>query len=456
MQEDPDPELGRTHPDPEQEMRAGLYRNWQQQPQSQSAFETLANWLYENGKVSECLQVCAIGIKLFPADLGNALRYGDLLNSMGEYEACQEHALSILTRHPGHPASTGILGNALRGLGCLEQAADCFRKVLKHLPGHPQASFNLSTILLQQGDWEGGWIGYESRFQLPGYRHLIRRAACPRWQGQSLEGKRLLVYAEQGLGDSLQFLRYLPWLCDMNAGAIKVEVQSALLPLLQEGCALPVQWIARNSPDAALIEGVNYQIPLLSLPLIAKQQGIHCPPPPLNIRPPEAGPRVTAFLANTPAHAVGLCWQGNPHAAIDAGRSIPGQVMNDWLAKQPTHFVSLQARDAQQTVEALARQHRNFHYLPGLDQNVPPFFETAALMTKLKCILTTDTSIAHLAGCLAVPTSILLQKTPEWRWGTADGASAWYPNATCLRQIQRGDWPSLLQKISAMLPATGT
>jgi tetratricopeptide (TPR) repeat protein len=311
-------------------------------------------------------------------------------------------------------------------------------------PGYADAQYNRSLALLFQGDFENGWRSYEWRWK-NAQRLSIgipRNFTHPLWLGEeSIAGKRLLLYSEGGLGDTLQFCRYAA-LCAARGATVFLEVQPPLLGLLAnlEG-ALRV--IAAGSP----LPPFDYQCPLMSMPLAFKTTLDTIPAAPKYLHSDEAKvARWRAMLGERNRPRVGLVWSGNPNNTIDLRRSIR---LADWVAHLPSEFqyfrLQRQVREADQaTLDSNP-------FIVSFDDNLLDFDNTAALCECMDVVISVDTSIAHLSGALGRPTWVLLPFNPDWRWLLDRGDSPWYPTAKLYRQRAAGDWNEVFARVATDL-----
>lgn len=430
---------------------SGHMSAWKLQPQALSFYEPLRQFLERQYQVDALIQVLELGSRLFPKQLATWVSYSRWLNHQGEFAAGKQAAERALELDATCIEAQGNLGNALRGLGEYAAAASCFETILVEQPEQPLARFNLACVQLAMERWQAGLANYEARLLLPGYERLRSRNASPRWRGESLVGKRLLVYAEQGLGDTFMLARYIPMLVELGATDIVVEVQPAIAWILKSTPFERVQWIERQDLDRPLDLDTDFQIPLLSLLQVALRHHSNLASTPaawlqaITVETPRARQLLAALPERTPR--VGLCWQGNPNAAIDRGRSLALESLYPLWQVSGVQWVSLQSRVGLEGLDALVGQHAHLHALPDLDGAGRAFEETLCLLQSLDLVITTDTAIAHLAGVLGKPCWILLQRFPEWRWGLEEGKTHWYPQARLFRQPLPGDWSSVLAEV---------
>jgi Flp pilus assembly protein TadD len=351
-------------------------------------------------------------------------------------EALQEfvHAAAVAGDRPDAHTNMGVL---FKSIGRYRQAALSFERALSLKHDDPAANFELAFLRLTLGEFRDGWPLYESRFRVPALAIPTRDFGVPRWHGaEPLAGKTILVHAEQGLGDTLQFARYLPLLRDKGATVV-FEVMPQLEALLG---TLPggVQMIARGDPVPAAID---YHCPLLSLPLEFGTQLTNIP----NMVPylsAEATRQAIWAQRLQPLSGlrVGIAWQGNVQVERliwARGRSMPLNVLAPLAALAGVSLVSLQKGPGAEQLSAVDFRERVLDLGADLDGGPDAFLDTAAVMANLDLVITTDTSIAHLAGALGRPTWVALNASPDWRWLLERSDSPWYPTLRLFRQPDR-------------------
>jgi tetratricopeptide (TPR) repeat protein len=361
--------------------------------------------------------------------------------------------LRALALKPDHVEAHVNMGITLRGLGRYQEAVGSFDRALALKPDDPTATWCKATLKLALGEFREGWPLYESRLRIDPARRLERSFDRPRWEGEaSLEGKTLLVYAEQGLGDTLQFCRYVP-LLEARGATVLLEVQPAL-KLLLRSLGMRGTLIARGEA----LPPFDLHSPLGSLPLAVRTELDTIPSgvPYLHVDPAPA--RAWAErLAALPGLKVGLNWYGNPEAeklaALEA-RSFP-LAAAALLARVPgVSLVSLQkGSGSEQRAEvpfggAIAQLTDPLHM--GADEIAQ---ETAAILMGLDLTITADTALAHLAGALGARVWVILQAVPDWRWLIGRDDSPWYPTMRLFRQRNPGDWPEVFERVAAELAA---
>jgi len=372
---------------------------------------------------------------------------GILLHGEGRFSeavAAFDHAESL-----GSRAAVSNRGNALLDLGRMDQALRAHALAVERDPSHPGALYNLALTQLRLGDWERGWPAYEARWRFREVHQRARSFAQPRWDGQPLEGRRVLLHAEQGLGDTIQFCRYAT-LAAARGGVAILQVQAPVQRLME---SLPA--VHAGQVEIALLGSkpphFDLECPLLSLPAVFSTTVETVPWPGAYLG---AG-RNRAFerLLQTPYARtndrpalrplrVGLAWAGNPRYKADRQRSIKLDTLLPLLRTPGINWISLQKGPGAEQLSTIAG---NVFVWDGASRDVD-LAETAALLATLDLVITSDTCIAHLAGAMAKPVWILLPHLGDWRWMQQIETTPWYPTARLFRQTEPGDWAGVIER----------
>jgi tetratricopeptide (TPR) repeat protein len=368
----------------------------------------------------------------------------DVLNQLGQYEEARKYGQAAVGLEPAMAEAWNTLGNILYRSGDGAAAEQHYRTALRHKPGLALAHFNLAVALLARGEFAEGWKEYEWRLALDAGR-AKRWEWVPRWGGEALGGRGIVLYADQGDGDTMQFVRYVP-LVQQRGGRIVVECSAAAARLIRSMSGVEVM-VAGG--DVRVGAGVAVQCPLGSLPEVIGTTAGTIPEQVPYLRAQEADlARWGQRMALEPAGLrVGLVWAGSPHHAKDALRSIPLRAFDGLLAMEGVRFYSLQKGEAAAQARELAGGRR----LVDWHKELTDFAETAAVVAGLDVVITVDTAVAHLAGALDKPTWVLLHDRPDWRWGHAGATSAWYPTMRLFRQARAGDWQGVITEVGASL-----
>ena len=360
-----------------------------------------------------------------------------MLDRLKEAEAALRRVLSL---DPRHAVAHSNLGRALRAGNRLDEARAAYHAALAIAPDHAATRWNLAIADLLAGDWAAGWEGAEWRWRVPGFPSRPRGFAQPLWAGEPIEGRTLLLHAEQGYGDSLMMLRYLPLVAARGARPL-LELPAPLLPL---AAGLPAELVAAGAP----LPDFDLHCPLLSLPRAFATRPETVPSAPYLAPPAESAARWAARLpADGGLPRVGLAWAGRPTHGNDANRSIGLAAFAPLLAMPGLRFYGLQAGPRASDIAALGLAGR----VEDLSPLLADFGETAAALTRLDLLVSVDTSVAHLAGALGRPFRLLLPFAPDWRWMLGREDTPWYPSGRLLRQARPGDWSAPLAALAADL-----
>jgi tetratricopeptide (TPR) repeat protein len=409
------------------------------QPQFALGHNSLGTALWQQGRFAEAADCYRAALRLdphlveAPNNLGCALKD---LGRLDEAAACFRQALQM---NPGFPPAHRNLGNALKTQGRLDEALSCYDKSLQLDPNYPEGHVGRAEILLLRGDFAGGWAEYEWRWRCPDLPP--REFRQPPWDGAPLAGKTILLHAEQGLGDIMQFIRYAARV-KQRGGTVLVETPPELLPLLAR-CRGADRWLARGEP----LPDFDCHAPLMSLPHILGTTLATVPADvPYLFADETLVARWRAELRAGPGFKVGINWRGKAAQPLECYRGIPLHHFAP-LARLPgVRLYSLQKGPGQEELRAAA-QHFPITDLGGrLDEAAGAFMDTAAVMKGLDLVITSDTSIAHLAGGLGVPVWVGLWSPPEWRWLLDRADSPWYPTLRLFRQETPGDWGGVLAR----------
>ena len=354
------------------------------------------------------------------------------LDRLEESLAAYEAALRI---RPDYADAYYNRGNALRALGRLEEALAAYDTALRIDPDHAEAHTNRAAALLLASRLAEGWREYEWRW----LKKKLPHDTFPRWQGEPADGRTLLVWWEQGLGDIIQFARYLP-LLRQRGWRVIFEVPSLLARLL-DGLA-DATVVAQGDP----LPPFDLQCPLLSLPLGfgTTLETIPAAVPYVYAEPE----RRTFWRQRLPKDGfrIGIVWQGNPGHSNDRHRSIPLKQFAPLSALSGVRLVGLQKNHGLDQLAGLP-EGMTVQTL-GAEYDEGGFPDTAALIMELDLIVSADTSVAHLAGALGRPVWVALPMAPDWRWMLQRADSPWYPSMRLFRQPERGDWDSVFHEIA--------
>jgi len=387
-------------------------------------------------KLDEAIDCFERAMIMAPEHADLCCNLGDALHAQGKVDEAIFWYTRTLELDPKHSKACNCLCNGYFDKGDLVQSMAWGERCLALNPHFGDARMNQCLLQLLQGDYVNGWRNYEVRWEV----YTPRTFSQPLWLGAPLKGARILLHAEQGLGDSLQFLRYVP-LVQAAGGKVMLDLPAKLHRLVN-GFPGILALIKTGGP----LPYFDCHCPLMSLPLAF---GTTLETVPARVPYLSAPPEALQAAATLPLPAsglkVGLAWTGNPDHPKNRFRSVPLEILESLLDLPDVHFYSLQMGPA--AADLAARK------LPITD--LAPFTgdmaDTAAQMANLDLIVTIDTSMAHLAGALARPVWVLLGHTPDWRWLMDREDSPWYPTARLFRQRRDGDWRPVIDRVRTAL-----
>jgi tetratricopeptide (TPR) repeat protein len=422
---------------------AGAYRQAARlRPDDARALNNLGNVYRLQNKTAEAIDCYQQALAVRPDSVEANNNLGSLLQKRGELEnafACYRRAMQA---DPHRGDTYNNLGNAYQEMGMLDEALDCYNRSLHLEPDAAEPHFNRALIYLSQERFAEGWP--EFAWRLKCHYHPQRVLGQPLWDGGSFAGQTLLVHAEQGLGDTLQFVRYLPAARRLG-GKVVLEVPPALVRLLAGSGFREV--FAAGSYRAP----IDLHAPLLQLPGILYATGEDLPAVVPYLTAEESlVERWQQRLAPLAGFKVGIAWQGNREYAYDCSRSIPLRHFAPLGAVGGVRLISLQKGFGSEQLAA-SPDLEILDLAAQLDGGPDAFIDTAAVMKDLDLVITSDTAVAHLAGALGVPVWVALADVPEWRWFLRREDSPWYPTMRLFRQQALGQWEEVFQRMVAPL-----
>lgn len=418
--------------------RAAFERVMQLAPELAEARNGLGAALQDLGDLDGAEASYREALRLKPELAEAHCNLGNLAKRRGQLETAKLHYEQAAALNPGLVEARSNLGLIAQNQGKLAEAREHFDHAIALDPGSADARWNLCLLDLLEGKLETGWKDYEIRYARP--QSAPRRFPGPLWRGEPLNGARILLHSEQGLGDTLQFLRYVP-LVQAAGGAVILDVQTPVRRLV-EGMA----GVTLRAEGAAEMPEYAWQCPLMGLPLAFGTTLATIP----HEVPYLTAPQDSLEAANKlewPAEAlrVGLVWSGNPEHKEDRYRSLSLSQLKPVLQVEGVRFFSLQLS------APAARPAEMSSAIADLQGAIQDFADTAALMTHLDLVITVDTAVAHLAGALAKPVWVLLPFAPDWRWLTERGDSPWYPTMRLFRPPAILAWESVIARVCVEL-----
>jgi tetratricopeptide (TPR) repeat protein len=354
--------------------------------------------------------------------------------------ACYERALAI---DPRHAEVLHNRGNALAELGRHREALESVGRAIAVNPNYINAQWNASLLQLRLGNFAAGWEQYEWRWKRGEGLKKKRNFSQPLWLGDApIAGRTILLHAEQGFGDTIQFVRYAPILVQRGANVI-VEVQPPLKSLLA-----PIGEGVQVIGSGEAMPSFDLHCPLLSLPLAFRTAFDTIPAAvPYLVAPKDRLDLWSGRLPGRGVLRVGIAWSGSATHADDRNRSIALKQLKPLFDVHDVQFVSIQKEIGDNDAQFLTANAR----IADLHANLSDYSDTAAVVAQLDMVISVDTSVAHLAGALGKQVWVLLPFCPDWRWLLDRDDSPWYPTARLFRQPRIKDWESVIAKVEGEL-----
>ena len=407
----------------------------------------LADALFLDGAKQDALPEYLKAADLNPKNVTAWSNAGAILQQLGRHEEALGALNKALALDPKHALSLNNTGLAFSELGEFGLARECLNMAVEVKPDYEAARWNRAILDLLHGDYTRGWEGHELRHVQLGRIGGLRTFPEPRWNGERFDGKRLLIWPEQGLGDQLQFIRFLP----------RVKALGGTVVLM---CAAPLRDMFRAlvpSADEVVVtdtpyEACDLQAPLMSLPYIlglGDELDSACVP---YLRPVGEMPaQIGGVLTNSSRKPrVGVVWAGQPKHQNDANRSINLDIFSKMFDCSDVEWYSVQKGEAAETRLAELNVRRASELAPtiaGLGPLFMSFMDTSHALSRLDLVITVDTAVAHLAGAMGIPCWVLLPFNPDWRWQITRSDTPWYPSLRLFRQPKRGEWDSVIAHV---------
>jgi tetratricopeptide (TPR) repeat protein len=400
-------------------------------PDYAEAYNNMGNALKLKGKLEEAIGAYnkAIAIKPDYADAYNNM--GIAFKDQGKLEEAIEVYNKALSLKPDYAEAYNNMGNALNDQSKQEEAIEAYNKALLLKPDYADAYYNMSFAYNLQGEFQKGLELFEWRLKKKDFVVRPPREELS-WDGsKAIEGKQFVIYDEQGLGDIIQFCRYLP-LLEQKGAKVTFKVKQKLHTLLYTLDCNVV--LTESFPNE---KKINFEAPLMSLPYLFKT----------NL---ETIPEMASYLSadhlkvvswgkrlSKDKFKIGICWQGSKNK-IDVGRSFPLSLFEGISGLPNVELISLHKGEGEEQIKEIKFDLTNLG--DDFDAGDDAFIDTAAVMANCDLIITSDTAIAHLSGALGCQTWVALKHNPDWRWMLDRNDSPWYPTMTLYRQKQRGNW----------------
>jgi tetratricopeptide (TPR) repeat protein len=401
--------------------------------------------LAQQKKFSDAAAVLRRAVQLnpkFPAAHNNL---ANVLNELEEFDEAIRHWEAAIALAPSYHDALNNLGRALQLRGEHARSLEVLERAVAVNPDDPDSRFLRGLGLLTAGDFQRGFADYHYRLSCKDFQLVNRTFAQPAWSGEDVANKTFLIHTEQGLGDTIQFIRYAPLLAERGARVI-VECPPDLADLVRSVPGI-AEVIARPKP----LPPFDIHAAVLDLPRLF---GTTIERVPANVPYVAADPARAdrwradlSSISTPPGPRVGLVWSGNPKHANDRNRSIPLREFEPLASLTHVHFFNLQKGPAAGQMSDSTLTLKLIDHTARLND----FADTAALMSHLDLIVTVDTAVAHLAGALAKPVWVLLPEVADWRWLLERSDSPWYPTMRLFRQETAGDWEPVIRAVTAAL-----
>lgn len=390
----------------------------------------------------QAVETCRRVLKAFPGQRQAASHLGDALVALQHYAPAIDCYQAMLAAAPDDAENWVNLGNVLRHDGQLGAALDAYRRALSLRPAFAEAHMEHALCLLSDGQFAAGWAAFEWRWETRQLRPHYLKDATPPWLGDvDLSGKTILLWAEQGLGDTLQFARFVPRIAD-RAKRVVLRVPTALKTLLQT-----LDSRVTVVDERETLPPHDCHCPLMSLPHalgLDRPDDFRCAP---YLRPPAEMPSAwSERLGVRRGPRVGVAWAGRQIGTTNPTRDVPlARLARLWAID--VEFISLQ-KDIPESDLAVHAEIDALHNVCG---ECGDFADTTAVVAQLDLVIAVDSVIAHLAGALGTPCWLMLRASGEWRWDQPEAVSRWYPGTRVFRQTVAGEWDAVVEAIAAAL-----
>jgi tetratricopeptide (TPR) repeat protein len=411
-------------------------------PDNAQAHCTLGIILWRQGFFEAALDSYEHATRINPDYVEAYSNLGLALRDLGRIEEAfvsLEHAIRL---KPGYAEAHNNLGMVLLDLGRLKDAMVATERAIEIKPDYAIAHYNLGLLLLLTSDYNKGWREHEWRWEAMEIPAPGRKFHQPQWDGSPLTGRTILLIAEQGFGDTIQFIRYVPLLAKADCKII-VKCQKELLQLLSD--LTEIDYLVKlgdPTPD------FDVYAHLMSLPYILRTSLETIP----NDCPYLSSPSLSAYIREqiwlTDTYKnIGIVWAGNPAHKNDRNRSVKLEMFRPLLRIPGVNLLSLQIGERVIDLE----MNQDMREITDTSPYITSFYDTASIIKHLDMIISVDTSVVHLAGALGIPTWVLLPYVPDWRWLLGREDSPWYPSVRLFRQPSRGDWKSVFELVDVTL-----
>jgi hypothetical protein len=440
-----DPRLAHSYVLPDEAMAEVALPTEEQLAKSPAYHYQRGNELYKTGKLEEAIAAYRQCLELQPEDTNARFNLAVALGDTGDYTEAGACLEGVIQAEPERAEAYNSIGYVLNRQHRPERAVAYLEKAVQLQPNYAQARFNLGMTLLQLGDYARGFAEYEWR--RPAAEIAALRLSHPRWDGRPIPERRLLVHTEQGMGDAIQFARYLP-MAGARCGRLILMCRADLMPVFS---TIPGISELRR-PGQVHVNEYDAHVSLLSLP--------HLFGTTLDSVPSESPYVDGAAIRRRKANAsldlppssdrkVGIAWAGSPLHPHDRERSCPLEEFLPLLRAPGIAFFSLQKGKRREDLFRLPQEIR----VEDLESRLGDFGDLAVIISQLDLVIGVDTAVIHLAGALGRPVWTLLSYVPDWRWMLDGETTPWYPTMRLFRQAGAGDWRGVMERASAALAA---
>ncbi len=409
-------------------------------PDYAEALFNLAKSLGELNEVDEALACCRRALSLQPDSLEGMVNLASLLWTVEAVDESIELCRRVLEKRPDMAQAWNVLAPSLHGAGDFEGARQACQRAVECDPTSVSARFNRGMFHLCQGNFAEGWADYDFRLEKKNWRHLMRLVTRPRWEGESLAGRRLLLIAEQGMGDGLQFVRYAPLLAAQGARVFVVAIK-------------PLVGILSTCPGVESVTPLHEPWPEHDVYSPLMSLGRYLTPTPADIPAPipylSARPELVEYwrdeLASLDGFRIAIAWRGN--GGRHDFRRVPAECFSLLAAVPGVRLLSLQLDGADELI-ACRDRFETLDLSARIDREHGAFQDTAAIMMNVDLVVSSDTSVPHVAGALGRPVWLALRQLAEWRWLRDREDTPWYPHMRLFRQRARGNWLEVFQRMA--------
>ncbi|MCG8619576.1 MAG: tetratricopeptide repeat-containing glycosyltransferase family protein [Desulfobacterales bacterium] len=423
-------------------------------PDNPDALHILGVIAFNVGKLDAARELISKAISLFPNNPSFYTNLGNVHQACNEAPEAIDQYKKSLALNPNNPHAYTNLGVAYKAIGLRKKAMATFDAALPLFegrpnfesdPGYADCRLNRGLIHLVEGNFAAGWPEFEWRFNSSNTNRTFPGGTV--WEGQAFPGKTLLVYEEQGHGDTIQFLRFLPILKGLG-GDVILEASPALVRLFSSFDGFDRLWIRNDSKDTRDVDQFDLKIPMMSLPRVLNTTLDTLPSEMPYLKADDTLTRIWGErLAGKTGLKVGVCWAGSPVHKNDRNRSIPLSYFSELASMPGISLFSLQL----DRYERWTDTDPSAIFDLDLGEDISDFADTAAILANLDLLISVDTSVVHLAGALGTRVWTLLPFVPDWRWLLDREDSPWYPGMRLFRQKGPGEWKSVFGEIRSEL-----